>query len=189
MVLLEIFDPPMCCHNGVCGSSSDPTLLIFASDLEWLKEKGVEVVRYGLSFEQSEFIANSDVKKLMGKEGNNCLPIFVVNGKLSSNGKYLLRDELAKICKIEYDDDEAPPVHREANCCCGVDCDCSSITIPESTLPDREGSCANAAAEENCLSKEECACAKSFFAENILAALFLILLLAIVCFIVFKFIF
>lgn len=189
MVKLEIFDPPMCCKTGICGSSSDPTLVYFASDLEWLKTKGVEVIRYGLTFDPSEFISNEEVRKLVNKEGKGCLPIIFANGKLSSKCVYLSRKELAKICKVEYDDEDAPPVHREENCCCGVDCDCGAVKIPKSSFPEREGSCENSPAEENCVSNVDCACRKSLFTENALAMMFLVLLLAVIGILLYKFIF
>lgn len=43
---LEVFDPPMCCSTGVCGTDIDPALPRFAADLEWLKTQGVKVERY-----------------------------------------------------------------------------------------------------------------------------------------------
>lgn len=189
MVKLEIFDPPMCCKTGICGSSTDPTLVYFASDLEWLKTKGVEVIRYGLTFNPDEFIANDDVKNLIKKEGKGSLPILIVDGKLCSKCVYLSRKELAKICNVEYDEEDAPPVHREDNCCCGVDCDCSAIELPKSSLPEREGSCANSPAEDNCIPKNECACSKPFIAKKMVQTIFLTLLLVAISFIIYKFLF
>ncbi len=44
---LEVFDPPMCCSTGVCGTDIDPVLPRFAADLEWLKTQGVNVGQNG----------------------------------------------------------------------------------------------------------------------------------------------
>lgn len=126
MIKLEVFDPEMCCSTGVCGSSADSTLVVFASDLEWLKAKGVEVVRHGLSFEPAEFLKNEAVKDLLHKKGHSCLPIITIDEKIASDSCYPSREKLAKLCEIEFDDEEAPPFHREENCCCGVDCDCNA---------------------------------------------------------------
>lgn len=154
MLKLEIFDPPMCCSTGICGSNADQVLVIFASDLEWLKSHGVTVVRYGLALEPSEFSKNEAVRQLINREGNSCLPILVIGKEIVSKGRYPSRDKLAELCKIEYDSDEAPPIHREENCCCGVDCDCGSV--PENACSKgSKNDCASAAAELNCYTEDE----------------------------------
>ena len=88
MLKLEVFDPPMCCSTGICGNSDDPTLVTFASDLEWLKTKGIEVVRHGLSFEPAAFVKNEVVKALIAQEGNSCLPLFVVCSEIILKGRF-----------------------------------------------------------------------------------------------------
>lgn len=147
---LEIFDPPMCCKSGICGSSSDPTLVTFASDLEWLKVRGVEIVRHGLSLEPKEFINNENVKSIVHNEGKGSLPILMYNSKLVSKSCYPTRKKLAQICNIEFDEDDAPPIHREENCCCGIDCDCNSTKIPEGLYNESICDCSNAPAEDDC---------------------------------------
>lgn len=125
MPKLEVFDPPMCCKSGICGEHPDFILVSFASDLEWLKEQGVEVVRHGISLEPNEFKNNQEVSRLMEEEGSSCLPIIMVDDKVVFKGDYVSRVNLADACKIPYNDADAPPIHREENCCCGLDCDCS----------------------------------------------------------------
>lgn len=184
MPKLEIFDPPMCCSTGVCGSSDDPTLVEFASDLEWLKIQGVEVVRHGLNLEPKEFVKNDYVTKILHKEGNGSLPIIFMNDKLVSKSCYPSREKLALICKIEYNDDEAPPIHREENCCCGVDCDCRIDENTEATCSVPECNCANAAAEDNCFCAAECEYDitdnKENFKSDILLLIFLFAVLGII---------
>lgn len=150
MLKLEVFDPPMCCSTGICGASDDLTLVTFASDLEWLKMQGIDVVRHGLTLEPIEFIKNESVQNILKTEGNSSLPIILVDGKIGSKGCYCSRSKLADLCKIEYNEDEAPPIHREENCCCGVDCDCSPIQSQEVRSCGAECDCTNAPAEENC---------------------------------------
>jgi len=132
MVKLEVFDPPMCCITGICGTSDDEILVTFASDLEWLKNEGVDVVRYGLSLKPAEFAKNKKVKETFNKEGNKSLPILVIDDNIVSKSCYPSREKLAELCNIEFNEDEAPPIHREENCCCGIDCDCRVVTqLPE----------------------------------------------------------
>jgi len=90
MLKLEVFDPPMCCATGICGNSVDPKLVTFASDLEWLKKQGVDVVRHGLSFEPAEFVKNEAVKSTLQSDGDGCLPILVIDNKIISKACYVV---------------------------------------------------------------------------------------------------
>lgn len=188
MKKLIVFDPPMCCATGICGNSVDPTLVTFASDLEWLKKQGVDVVRHGLSFEPAEFVKNEAVKATLQKEGNNSLPIIVVADEIVSKGCYPSREKLAEFCHIPFNEEEAPPVHREENCCCGVDCDCSAGVNPKTcSTPEDECDCTNAPAEDNCFCGPDCDCHKSNVSKNFKKILFLIILTIIVIIIASRF--
>lgn len=186
MSRLEVFDPPMCCATGICGSSVDPTLVTFASDLEWLKQQGVEVIRHGLSLEPAEFVKNENVKTILGKEGNGCLPIIIFNNKLVSKSCYPSREKLAEICKVKFNEDEAPPVHREENCCCGVDCDCRVPQSEEQAVIDYKCDCTNAPAEDNCLCQNEDEFITPTTSANFSKTITIIILLIIVMVIVLK---
>lgn len=132
MLKLEVFDPPMCCATGVCGNSIDPKLVTFASDLEWLKSKGTDVIRHGLSFEPDAFVKNEAIKNTLQKEGNDCLPIIIVDEEIVSKGCYPSREKLAEICKIEFNKEEKiEPVQIEESSCCGPDCDCHKSAVSD----------------------------------------------------------
>lgn len=130
MLKLEVFDPPMCCATGICGNNIDPKLITFASDLEWLKKQGVDVVRYGLSFEPNEFVKNEAVKTTLQKEGNDCLPIVIADNQLVYKGIYPSREQLAHACnltwKAEFATEETTKVKSEV---CGPDCDCHKSAL------------------------------------------------------------
>lgn len=132
MLKLEVFDPPMCCATGICGNSVDPKLVTFASDLEWLKKQGIDVVRHGLSFEPDAFVKNDLVKNMLQQKGNGCLPIVFTNNQIVSDSCYPNRKTLAEICGIEwkneYDTQEATPVEIET---CGPDCDCHNSALSD----------------------------------------------------------
>lgn len=127
---LEVFDPPMCCATGICGNNVDPKLVTFASDLEWLKKQGIEVIRHGLSFTPAEFVKNEDVKTTLQKEGNDSLPIVVADNQLVYKGIYPSREQLAKACnltwKAEFATEEKTKVEAEV---CGPDCDCHKSAL------------------------------------------------------------
>lgn len=150
MIKLEIFDQPMCCSTGICGSNADPILVVFASDLEWLKQQGVDVVRYGLTMSPAEFSKNETVNEFLTAKGEKCLPILTIEDKIVYYGSYPLREELARLCNVKFNNDEAPPIHREENCCCGVDCDCRISQTPKISNQNEKCDCSNAAAENNC---------------------------------------
>lgn len=132
MLKLEVFDPPMCCATGICGNSVDPKLVTFASDLEWLKKQGIDVIRHGLSFEPAEFVKNEAVKTTLQKEGNDSLPIVVADNQLIYKGIYPSREQLANACNItwknEFATEETTKIEAEV---CGPDCDCHKSALSD----------------------------------------------------------
>jgi AhpD family alkylhydroperoxidase len=87
----------MCCSTGVCGPDVDPVLVRFAADLQWLAKEGVQVERYTLSQQPQAFAASTIVKGLLEKEGNECLPLILVDGQVASKGRYAAREDLARL--------------------------------------------------------------------------------------------
>jgi AhpD family alkylhydroperoxidase len=100
MKTIQVYDPPMCCSTGVCGPSVDEKLVRFAADLDWAKGQGFMVERYNLSQQPNEFVNNSLVKDTLKKEGNDCLPLILVDGAIVRNGSYPSRTELAALAGI-----------------------------------------------------------------------------------------
>ncbi len=98
---IEIYDPPMCCSTGLCGPSVDPELVRFAADLDWLKRQGVMVERYNLSQQPAAFAGNPLVKEALAKEGNDCLPLTMVDGALVLRSRYPTREMLADYARIK----------------------------------------------------------------------------------------
>ena len=125
MTRIEVFDPPMCCSSGVCGPSVDPLLAAFAADVEWLGAQGVTVVRHNLSQDPQPFVSNARVLDLIQREGNECLPIVLLNGEVLSRGAYPRREELARAAGLGAGELPARRQIRlsEAGCCTpGSDC-------------------------------------------------------------------
>jgi AhpD family alkylhydroperoxidase len=105
MPTIQVFDPPMCCSTGICGPEVDPTLARFASDLEWLKENGIDVQRFNLGQEPAAFVSNPTVAgAIRGRD--DALPLILVNGAIASQGSYPSREVLAELAGI------APPASR-----------------------------------------------------------------------------
>lgn len=116
-MIVQVFDPPMCCASGVCGAAVDPELVRFAADLEWLRSNGVEVVRYNLSQQPAAFVSTPVVKAALTRAGNACLPLTVVDGAVACEGRYPSRGTLAVLAGL-------PSVAAEAvsagSCCYGT---------------------------------------------------------------------
>jgi hypothetical protein len=123
---IESFDPAMCCSTGVCGPSVDPELARYAADLDWLKRQGVEVIRHNLAQSPAEFANSPAVKNALAKEGNKCLPLLLVDGKIVSTGSYPSRTTLAGFAGLQVNSDK-----DTAKGCCGS----------ESKKSDSSGSC------------------------------------------------
>ena len=98
---IQVFDPPMCCSTGVCGPAVDPKLVQFAADLEWLQGQGVEVERYNLSQQPRAFVDTPVVRAALEQEGNDALPLTLVDGAVVCKGKYPTREMLAGHAKLE----------------------------------------------------------------------------------------
>ena len=95
MTELTVFDPPQCCNTGVCGPSVDPKLSRLAADLDWLKQQGVEIVRYNLSQQPQAFVDNATIKGILERRGEDALPVFLLDGEVMSQGSYPDREALA----------------------------------------------------------------------------------------------
>ena len=100
MVVLQVFDRPMCCSTGVCGPQVDPSLPQFAADLEWLKAQGIQVERFNPVQEPRAFAENELVKTALMQAGSQCLPLILVDREIVARGAYPLREDLAALVGI-----------------------------------------------------------------------------------------
>lgn len=95
--LVQVFDPPMCCSTGVCGPGVDPVLARFAADLKRLQEQGVRVERYNLAQDPGAFAKNDAVSKVLAEEGQGCLPLILVDGRIVSRGSYPTCEQMDRL--------------------------------------------------------------------------------------------
>ncbi len=94
---LEVYDPPMCCDTGVCGPFVDTALVHFAADIDWLKGQGINVERYNLAQQPDVFAKNKLLLQAMEKDGTDCLPLIIADGKIVTHGSYPDRKALVQI--------------------------------------------------------------------------------------------
>jgi len=100
MAQIQIFDPPMCCSTGVCGPSVDPALVRFAADLEWLQANGVVAERFNLAQQPGAFAESEVVRTALEEEGNDCLPLIVIDGQIVSRASYPDRDTVSRLAGL-----------------------------------------------------------------------------------------
>jgi len=87
-MVVEVFDPEMCCTSGVCGPAPDAALMAFAQTLDAVQARGTRVARYQLSRNPQAFVRNPEVYRLILERGVAPLPIVTVDGKIVSIGAY-----------------------------------------------------------------------------------------------------
>ncbi len=94
-ILIEIFDPPMCCPGGLCGPVIDPALLdVQEAVLKLKSEHGVTVRRYLLQQQGAKFVENPEILALLKEHSTGVLPVTTVNGRVVKTRKFPTYEEL-----------------------------------------------------------------------------------------------
>jgi phage shock protein A len=96
MMIVEFYDPPMCCSTGLCGPSVDESLVKLGENIEQIKKKyeGAKVERYMITQQPMKFKENESVFKLVKEKGRDILPITTLNGNIIKSGSYPTLEEL-----------------------------------------------------------------------------------------------
>ncbi len=68
-MILEIFEPSLCCASGVCGPEPDKTLIDLQNTIQVLSKAGIEVKRYAINQVPLAFTNNPVVKQFITTEG------------------------------------------------------------------------------------------------------------------------
>lgn len=88
MKTIQVYDPPMCCSTGICGTDINPDLVNFAAMLAQLGTHGLKVERFNLGQQPMAFVQNTSVKALLDKEGSEALPLIFLDGEVYLKGRY-----------------------------------------------------------------------------------------------------
>lgn len=88
MKTIQVYDRPMCCSTGICGTDIDPDLITFAATLAQLATHGILVERFNLAQQPMAFVQNPVVKALLDKEGTEALPLILWDGEVRLKGRY-----------------------------------------------------------------------------------------------------
>ena len=113
MPTIQVFDPALCCNSGVCGADVDQSLLNFAADVEWARQKGATVERFNLARQPLSFAENPVVRGFLERSGQDALPVILVDGELALAGRYPCRGDLARWASFEQE-----PKPAQGGCCC-----------------------------------------------------------------------
>lgn len=95
-MIVEFFEPPMCCSTGVCGPSVDEKLVKLMENIELLKKKykGIKIERYMITQHPMKFKENENVYKLVKENGRKILPITTLNGQVIKTDIYPTLEEM-----------------------------------------------------------------------------------------------
>ena len=93
MKTIQVYDPPMCCSTGICGTDINPDLVSFAAMLAQLGTHGLKIDRYNLAQQPTAFVENASVKAVLDQDGADALPLIFLDGEVYLQGRYPTADE------------------------------------------------------------------------------------------------
>lgn len=88
MKTIDIYDPPMCCSTGICGTDVNPDIVSFAALLAQLAERGIQIERHNLAQSPMAFVKNPKVKEVLESDGTEALPLIFWDGEVKLKGRY-----------------------------------------------------------------------------------------------------
>src|SRR5512144_147373 len=97
MMIVEIFDPPLCCPTGICGPTVDPALLDAQEAILRVQSEfdgRVRVERYALGQQPGKFMQQPEVVARLKAQGVAALPITVIGGRAVKEKTYPAYAEL-----------------------------------------------------------------------------------------------
>ncbi len=106
MKSIRVYDPPMCCSTGVCGTDINPDLVNFAALLAQLGTQGLTIERYNMGQQPMAFAENSVVKALLDNEGTDVLPLIFLNDEVYLKGRYPTAIERPAFSRAALEDEK-----------------------------------------------------------------------------------
>lgn len=120
-MLIQVFDPALCCSTGVCGTEVDEALVTFAADADWLRAQGVTLERYNLAQQPLVFAETPAVSAFLSLSGEEGLPLVLVDGQVALTGRYPSRSELARYAGLPAPQAAIKGIVK-GGCCSGSGC-------------------------------------------------------------------
>ena len=88
MKSIQVYDPPMCCPTGICGTDIAFDLVSFAGMLSEFRRRGIQIERHNLAQEPMAFANNPTVKAALASDGTKALPMIFWDGEVKLQGRY-----------------------------------------------------------------------------------------------------
>ena len=82
--------------TGMIGILYDPAFETFEATLDWLETTGILVEQFDPSTARDEVAKRPAVRQILSDEGEQALPLILVNEAVVSRGRYLSRAQLAR---------------------------------------------------------------------------------------------
>ena len=97
-IIINIYEPPMCCSTGLCGPSPDTKLMDLQDVIKRLEKEfpEVQINRYSMNFNPKDFMQNPAVFAKVKAEKTNALPIITINDEIVKEKDYMSYDEWIK---------------------------------------------------------------------------------------------
>ena len=104
-MIIEFYEPPMCCSTGLCGPAPDERLIKLSENINYLKDKysDIKIERYMITTQPLKFRENASVYQLIKENGKNALPITTYNYEIVKIGEYPSLEEMEKRIGDEAD--------------------------------------------------------------------------------------
>ena len=121
MKKMYIYEGAMCCSTGVCGPSPDEELMRVSTLVDKLTKSGASIERYNLTNNTKEFVENKTINNLLRENGEDILPVVMVNDEVVMTGRYPSNEEFYEILFLS-DDAKKDTNSDGGSCCCGNGC-------------------------------------------------------------------
>lgn len=107
MKTIQVYDPPMCCSTGICGTDVNPDLVSFAAMLAQLAQRDISIERHNLAQNPLAFVKNPAVKTLLETDGAEALPLIFWDGEVKLKGRYPTKAERPDWIRAAHGSEEA----------------------------------------------------------------------------------
>ena len=122
---LYIYEKVDCCMSGACGCDSYEELARVRGIVDQLNNIGASIIRYSLDDDRSKFEDNKIVGRLLAENGEDVLPLVMLNNEVLITRRYPTESEFYEILFPDSDLDDMDDFDGEGGCGCGNGGTCS----------------------------------------------------------------
>lgn len=100
MKKLQIFEGAVCASDGMCGLSVDQELMRIDTVVKVLQNNAYDIDRYIMPGDRKAFLENEVAGEFLRQNGNEALPLILLNGEKVLNGRFPTNDEIAQWLEV-----------------------------------------------------------------------------------------